>query len=71
LKLPAATLSPAQPSTPVARESKHKGSQPPTFDSHCIEDLRRIARRRLAKGLFEFMDRGNDDEIAVRDNRAG
>ena len=32
-------------------------------------DLREMARRRLPKGLFEFMDRGNDDEIAVRENR--
>jgi len=40
-----------------------------TFDCYCIEDLRTIAKRRLPKGLFEFMDRGNDDEIAVRDNR--
>ena len=31
-------------------------------------DLREKARRRLPKGLFEFMDRGNDDEIAMRDN---
>jgi (S)-mandelate dehydrogenase len=40
-----------------------------TFDCYSVEDLRAIAKRRLPKGLFEFMDRGNDDEIAVRDNR--
>ena len=40
-----------------------------TFDCYCVEDLRAIAKRRLPKGLFEFMDRGNDDEIAMRDNR--
>ena len=40
-----------------------------TFDCYSVEDLRAIARRRLPKGLFEFMDRGNDDEIAVRDSR--
>jgi (S)-mandelate dehydrogenase len=39
-----------------------------TFDCYSIEDLRAIAKRRLPKGLFEFMDRGNDDEIAMRDN---
>ena len=33
-------------------------------------DLREAARRRLPKGLFEFMDRGNDDEVAIRHNRA-
>ena len=35
-----------------------------------IEDLRRMARRRLTKALFEFCDRGSEDEIAMRDNRA-
>ncbi len=34
-----------------------------------IADLREIAQRRLPKGLFGFIDRGNDDEIAVRENR--
>jgi len=34
-----------------------------------IYDLTEMAQRRLPKGLFEFMHRGNDDEIAVRDNR--
>jgi isopentenyl diphosphate isomerase/L-lactate dehydrogenase-like FMN-dependent dehydrogenase len=32
-------------------------------------DLREAARRRLPHGLFEFMDRGNDDDVAMRDNR--
>jgi isopentenyl diphosphate isomerase/L-lactate dehydrogenase-like FMN-dependent dehydrogenase len=35
-----------------------------------IEDLRRMARRRLTKALFEFCDRGGEDEVAMRDNRA-
>ena len=35
-----------------------------------IADLREAARRRLPRGLFEFMDRGNDDEVAMRENRA-
>src|SRR3954447_8222798 len=34
------------------------------------DDLREGARRRLPKGLFEFMDRGNDDEVAMHHNRA-
>ena len=33
-------------------------------------DLRAAAKARLPKGLFEFMDRGNDDEVAMRDNVA-
>ena len=35
-----------------------------------IDDLRKLARRRLTKALFEFCDRGSEDEIAMRDNRA-
>lgn len=35
-----------------------------------IEDLRRMARRRLTKALFEFCDRGSEDEVAMRHNRA-
>jgi isopentenyl diphosphate isomerase/L-lactate dehydrogenase-like FMN-dependent dehydrogenase len=42
----------------------------PTLDAYCVEDLRETARRRLPKGLFEFIDRGNDDEIAMRENLA-
>lgn len=41
-----------------------------TLGFYDTADLREAARRRLPKGLFEFMDRGNDDEIAMRDNRA-
>lgn len=35
-----------------------------------IADLREIARRRLPKGLFEFVDRGTEDEVSLRNNRA-
>ena len=35
-----------------------------------IADLRETARRRLPKGVFEFVDRGNGDEVAVGNNRA-
>ena len=35
-----------------------------------IADLREIARRRLPRGLFEFVDRGSEDEVALRNNRA-
>ena len=34
-----------------------------------IEDLRELARRRLPKGLFEFCDRGSEDDIALQHNR--
>ncbi len=35
-----------------------------------IEDLRQMARRRLTHGLFEFIDRGSEDDIALQHNRA-
>jgi isopentenyl diphosphate isomerase/L-lactate dehydrogenase-like FMN-dependent dehydrogenase len=35
-----------------------------------IGDLREIARRRLPKGIFEFIDRGTEDEVSLRHNRA-
>ena len=35
-----------------------------------IADLRRMALKRVPKGLFEFVDRGSEDEIALEDNRA-
>ncbi|NKB48207.1 MAG: alpha-hydroxy-acid oxidizing protein [Alphaproteobacteria bacterium] len=35
-----------------------------------IEDLRQMARRRLPKAIFQFIDRGSEDDIALRHNRA-
>lgn len=35
-----------------------------------IFDLREMARRRLPKGIFEFVDRGAEDEVTLRSNRA-
>ena len=34
-----------------------------------IADLRALARRRLPCGLFDFIDRGAEDDIALRNNR--
>ncbi len=34
-----------------------------------IADLRDRARRRLPKGVFEYIDRGAEDEVALADNR--
>jgi len=42
----------------------------PALGAYDIADLREQARRRLPKGIFEFMDRGNGDEIALVHNRA-
>ncbi|MBS0533757.1 MAG: alpha-hydroxy-acid oxidizing protein [Proteobacteria bacterium] len=35
-----------------------------------VEDARRAARRRLPRGLFEFIDRGTEDEVSLAGNRA-
>lgn len=34
-----------------------------------IADFREVAKRRLPKGVFEYVDRGAEDEIAMADNR--
>jgi len=36
-----------------------------------IADLRAAAQHRLPRGIFEFVDRGSEDEVALRNNRAG
>jgi len=38
-------------------------------DAHSIEDLRRLARRRLPRGVFDFFDGGAEDETTLRANR--
>lgn len=35
-----------------------------------IADLRRMARRRVAKAVFDYVDRGSYDEATQRANRA-
>lgn len=42
----------------------------PSLGAYNIEDLREMARRRLPRGMFEFVDRGTEDEVALRHNRA-
>ena len=39
-------------------------------DCFNIDDLRLAARRRLPKGIFEFVDKGTEDELALANNRA-
>ncbi|MFA7584931.1 MAG: alpha-hydroxy acid oxidase [Novosphingobium sp.] len=41
------------------------------IDKTCnIDDLARLARRRLPRGLFEFIDRGAEDEVTLAGNAA-
>src|SRR5438132_9133877 len=35
-----------------------------------IEDLRRLARRRIPRAIFDFFDGGAEDETTLRENRA-
>ena len=35
-----------------------------------IEDLRRMARARLPRAVFDFFDGGAEDEVTLRENRA-
>jgi L-lactate dehydrogenase (cytochrome)/(S)-mandelate dehydrogenase len=37
--------------------------------AHNIDDLRDLAKARLPRGLFEFVDRGAEDEVSLRGNR--
>ena len=39
-------------------------------DAQNVHDLRVMAKNRLPKWLFEFVDRGTEDEVALRNNRA-
>ena len=39
-------------------------------DCYNIFDLREAAQKRLPRGVFEFFDRGTEDEIALANNRA-
>lgn len=38
--------------------------------AYSIEDLRRAARRRLPRAVFDFFDGGAEDEVTLRDNEA-
>jgi (S)-mandelate dehydrogenase len=42
---------------------------PKLDDAHNIFDLRDMAKRRLPKWLFEFVDRGTEEEVALHNNR--
>src|SRR3982751_3718360 len=36
----------------------------------CIEDLREMSKRRIAKAIFDYVDRGSYGEYTLRANRA-
>ena len=59
----------------MTKPVSHLGAQVPSVDPSLaarylnIADLREGARRRLPKGLFEFLDRGSEDELSLTGNR--
>src|SRR5262249_16950571 len=50
----------------VSHDVKHSGVMPVIT---CIEDLRRIAERRVAKAIFDYVSGGSYDEETLRANR--
>ena len=38
-------------------------------DALNISNLREMARRRLTKSLFDFCDKGSEDQVGMRDSR--
>lgn len=40
------------------------------LNCHNFADLREAARRRLPRGLFDYVDRGTEEEVSLRNNRA-
>ena len=66
----------AEPSLPVAKPAPaaagraHHGAAPSQVRAYNIADLRLLARKILPKGLFEFVDRGTENEHALRSMRA-
>jgi (S)-mandelate dehydrogenase len=39
-------------------------------DVYNLHDLRDLARRRLPRAIFDYVDRGSEDDVAVKNNRA-
>jgi (S)-mandelate dehydrogenase len=37
-------------------------------NAYNIDDLRRLAKRRLPRGVFDFVDRGTEDDVAIAHN---
>src|SRR5688500_2702717 len=50
-----------------AASTPARKSRAPAYN---VDDLRLLARRMLPKGLFEFVDRGTENEAALRSMRA-
>lgn len=54
----------------TARAPAAAAAPPSTLKAYNLADLRELARRALPRGLFEFVDRGTENEVALRRMRA-
>ena len=43
---------------------------PKAIPAYNLHDFRALAKKRLPKGIFEYIDRGVEDEVALAENRA-
>ena len=61
----------AQASASAGAQAGAASAKVPRILDKCqnIADLREAARRRLPRGVFEFFDRGSEDEASLRGNR--
>lgn len=63
-------LAPAAAGLAAPSTSPSPDLRRPRFaDAQVVADFRRMARDRLPRGLFEFVDRGSEAETALRGNR--
>jgi (S)-mandelate dehydrogenase len=53
----------------LMRASSRRAGMAASTQAHSIEDLRRLARRRLPRAVFDFFDGGAEDEWTLRANR--
>src|SRR5262245_18835574 len=61
---PGSTMTPGRPECPA--KERAMTSQVKAYN---IFDLREMAMKRVPRGPFEFMDRGTEDEVSLRNNR--
>lgn len=61
-----------RPASPVAALSARLVNRPVVTPAtaYNIGDMRLQARRRLPRGLFDFIDRGSEDDVALRNNES-
>ncbi len=72
MSTPVASVDANTGASPASPASQAAGTRPlPRALERCqnIADLREAARRRLPRGVFEFFDRGSEDEASLRNNR--